>query len=156
LAAGVAWQALFSVDRLLSTFLEELNYQQVSGRRSRLRALASVRSVRAFCKQVADAARPLRWTIHQDALGILDQLAGVWTSSNLRQSAEDKMELVAMLYEQIEAEAREGRERTLNLFALAIALVSLVSAVTDLLSLFDPGGKVLPAPLGGLLALALP
>jgi hypothetical protein len=156
LSAGVAWQALFTVDGLLSTFLEELNYQQVAGRRSRFEQLASVRVVRAFCKQVADAARPLRWTVHGDALQILDQLAIAWTNQTLRESAEDKTELVALLYQQIEDEGTERRQRALNVFALILALGSMVSAVADLLTLFDPERNALPTPRGGILALAVP
>lgn len=156
ISAGVAWQTLFITDTLLSAFLEELNYQQVSGRRSRRLRLSQMRSVRAFCARVTDAARPLCWTVHSDALSILEQLGVAWTIQNLLESTQSKTELVAMLYQQIEDEENERRNQLFSFFAITIAMVSLVSAVADLIALFDPEKKVLPTPVGGMVAVAVP
>jgi hypothetical protein len=142
--ASVTWQSLFIIDGLLSRLLAEFDHPSPRGRTQRTGGAHELRQVRLFCKRVVDGSRALRWTIARGGVELLDGIHTAWTTSQLWQSIDDKTSLLVLIHEQHQAEAREETGTLVGYVALLIAIVSTVSAVSDLLTLLDPQGQLIP------------
>jgi hypothetical protein len=141
--ASVTWQMLFIIDGLLSRLLAEFDHPSPRLGLQRTGGTHELRQVRLFCKRVVDGSRALQWTIARGGVELLDGIHAAWTTSQLWQSIDDKTSLLVLIHEQHQAEAREKTGTLVGYVALLIAIVSTVSAVSDLLTLLDPQGQLL-------------
>jgi len=141
--ASVVWEMLNVTDTLLDTRLQELAHAQVTARVSALARMQSVRLLRAFCARALDGSHALRWTVDQDALKLLNAIHSAWDTGRWSGAVQNKLELLVLFYEQNEADLRERQNFALAAVALVIALVSTVSACSDILNVIDPSSEMI-------------
>jgi hypothetical protein len=152
IVASVVWQSLFIIDTLLSQLLVELENPALKQHQRAGDRINELQQVRLFCKKIVDASRTLRWTISRGGVELLDGIHAAWSTSEMWQSINDKISLLVLFHEQQEAEVRESVGGLIGYVGLLIATVSTVSAVSDLFTLVDPQGQVVPI---GLVRLAM-
>lgn len=142
-AASAAWQTLFATDSLLASTLQTLEEARTPaiGSESGHRDLAD--ELLVFSRRVTDASRAIRWTISRQGLSLLETIHDTWGTAQMWQSIDDKAGLAKLLVEQRQQDKREHVQTLVGNLALALAVLSSVSAAADVLNLVDPSATTL-------------
>jgi hypothetical protein len=104
--ATISWFALRVMDTLLSTYLLEAFVGTVSSTRSRIEQRMS-RVLRLAYMDTANAAHPIRWTISEHDLKLLEAIHDNWSSRRWWKSIEERSALLALHHQQLQAEEAE-------------------------------------------------
>jgi hypothetical protein len=115
LAASLAWQSLYTLNKFLATALQQLVLRQEADDAVTFDTIRTIRESRFFSNHLLDASRPLRWTIKGDGLGLFKVIEAAWETAVLRGAIPDQAgmaDLAALYYEQIEARRTKAREDT--------------------------------------------
>ena len=91
--------------------------------------------------EAANAAHPIRWTMIERNLRLLEAIHKSWSSRQWWETVEERSNMLAVHYEQLEGEANERRHLGLVVFGTSIAGVTLGSAIADWIGLFPNKAK---------------
>jgi hypothetical protein len=133
-AACASWQSLTVLDKALPIFGHNFLTATTT-------PTHSIRAVRVLAKQVIDASRPVCWTIDRELLEILEAMCRVWRTSELCLAVNDNTDLVSLIYDQLQAEAREANTRLFGRLAFFIACMSLASAAKGMIEFWILGKR---------------
>lgn len=128
-----SWFALILMNKNSSFFLFEAFLGMVD-KKHRSNAEAVHQRQMAY-KDVADASLPIRWTRQRRDLFLLETIHRNWSSERSRNNIEERMKLLSLHYKNLEDENNERANRRLAFAAVFIALITLSSAITDVMAL---------------------
>lgn len=135
--ALASWYALIVMNFLVSLCTLDA-FESMATTRTRFLAREKKRSHarRLAYMETANAAHPVRWTMREANLRLLEAIHKSWSSRQWWETVEERSNLLAVHYEQLEGEANERRNLGLVVFGTSIAGVTLGSAIADVIGLF--------------------
>lgn len=133
--ALASWLALVLMNKNTSIFLLEAFLGMVTD--SAQGTTDAVHQRDMAYKDVADAALPIRWTTQRRDLFLLETIHHNWSSERWRRNIDERMKLLAMHYQRLEAQHRERFSRRLAVGGLWLTAFVLVSVIADLVNLLD-------------------
>lgn len=135
IVASAAWHTLYRVDELLSKDMRDIYYNKISGQSLQVRT-RDFRRIGLTYMEIVDSSYPIRWTLSERHLAVLEKIHEVWKTHLLWDTVGDKTSLLPQYYEQLEENERETRENIFAIAGLLIGLFSLASATADLIGLW--------------------
>lgn len=139
LIAFASWFALVLMNKNSSLFLFEAHLGMIE--KNHRSTAAAVHQRNMAYKDVSDASLPIRWTTRRRDLFLLETIHRNWSSERWRNNIEERMKLVALHYKSLEDEGNERSTRFLGLVAVFLALVTLASAIADVINLAENDGE---------------
>lgn len=134
--ATISWFALAVMNRMSSLHL--LDSVFAMGERNTRVPRIEARAIRLTYMEGANASHPIRWTLHEPDLLLLEAIHRRWSTGRWWNNVDERTDLLSVHYDQLEADADERRSFKLSLVAAAFACTALVSAVADLLQIASP------------------
>ena len=133
--ALASWLALELMNKNSSIFLFEA-FVGMLDKKHRSNATAVHQRQMAY-KDVSDASLPIRWTRYRRDLFLLETIHRNWSSERWRNNIEERMKLLSLHYKNLEDENNERANRRLAFGAVFISLMTLASAIADVINLAD-------------------
>lgn len=137
--AFASWFALVLMDKNSSLFLFEAHWGMIE--KKHRSSAAAVHQRHMAYKDVSDASLPIRWTKLRRDLFLLETIHANWSSERWRNNIEERMKLLSLHYKSLEDDRNERATRRLGFIAAFLALVTLSSAIADVINLAEKGGK---------------
>ena len=143
LIALASWLALMLMNKRSRIYLFE-----AFADRPRVRSTAKRINKRSMVYQdIADSILPIRWTIKQNDLYLLESIHERWGSHRLRKDIKERMKVLALHHQRLESEQKELEKRLeseqkelensrITSFGTFLAITTVFSAVAGVISLF--------------------
>jgi len=144
LVASAVWNTVYTVDELLSDAMTKFHHQMLDRSLLQLRN-KDFRQIAFTYMDTVASSYPLRWTLSERHLVLLETIHKVWNTARLWDTVTNKTALLPQYYQQLEEEEQEERNKIFALAGLFIGLFSLVSASADLIGLLPQ--DIIPAGL---------
>ena len=110
MAAVGAWYALQRTDINISRIAYDWLADQSARRRPHTK-LSDIEKARLAYEEVADAARPIRWTESTEYLAALEKLLKAWNIRPHADAVKERLSLLNTIHHQMEFRAQKRRER---------------------------------------------
>jgi hypothetical protein len=133
--AFASWYALILMNKNSSIFLFEAYLGTVTNQPQS--TARSVHQKNMAYKDVTDASLPIRWTTRRKDLFLLETIHRNWSSERWRENIEERMKLLTLHYESLEAERNEHSNKKLAIAAAFLTLFTLASAIADMIALAE-------------------
>lgn len=129
----VSWYALTVMNKVASAYLLNAFVDLANGKRRTISKKS--RTIRLTFMDTANAAHPIRWATKPEDIALLECIHAAWSSKRLWENIDERTQMLATHHDELEAEENQREQKRLSMFALAIACLTLASAVADITQL---------------------
>ncbi len=124
-----SWFALVVMTSLVSRFLRD-SYASFEKPRPQL-GYEKGRKISLAFMDTANASRPVRWTLRERDILLLDRIHETWSTKRWWSNVEERTTLLSAHHAEVAASLRRRSERRLSALVIGLAAITALSAVRD-------------------------